>query len=515
VVDFRVLARRWGSWVAAPAGALLAVAFAPLGIFPLAVACPAILFLLWEQTSPRTAAWRGFLFTAGLFLAGTYWIYHSVHTIGGAPLWVTLFVIVAMIAILSSYTAGFGYAVQRWGARGGLLRWVVLLPAGWTLCEWLRSWVLSGFPWLALGYSQLDSAVGSYAPVIGVYGVSLVVAMTAGAIVAIALGAARTRIVAAVVFAALWIGGTLLWHKEWTTPHDRPLSVALVQGAVPQTLKWQPGTLERTEDLYLSLTRPYFGADIVVWPEVAIPAVEADIRDFLTGVRLEASMAGSSLVIGMLRVDPETDDYYNGIGAWTSQDPRREQWYYKRRLVPFGEYFPVPKFVRNWMRLMSLPNSDFASGSETQAPLEVAGQVLAPTICYEDSYGAEQLPFVRRSSLLVNVSNDAWFGDSTAPHQHLDISRMRALESGRAMLRATNDGVTALIEHDGGLIATLPQFKPGVLTGRLQPRTGFTPYTHVGNTPVLILVALGLLAGFVAPFRWRTAPDLDSREARA
>jgi apolipoprotein N-acyltransferase len=488
--------------VAAPAGALLAAAFAPLGIFPLSILCPAILFLLWEQTSPRTAAWRGFLFTGGLFLAGTYWIYHSVHTVGGAPLSVTLFVIIAMVAILSSYTAALGYGVQRWGPRGGLVRWVVLLPAGWTLCEWLRGWVLSGFPWLALGYSQLDSTVRGYAPVIGVYGISFIVAITAGAVVAILLGTLRTRIAAGVLIAALWIGGAVLWRQEWTTPRDRPVTVALVQGAVPQTLKWQPGILERTEDLYLSLTRPYFGADIVVWPEVAIPAVEADLREFLAGVRLEAAMAGSALVIGMLRVDPGTDDYYNGIGAWTPQEPRREQWYYKRRLVPFGEYFPVPKFVRNWMRLMSLPNSDFAAGSDTQAPLEVAGQILAPTICYEDSYGVEQLPLVRRSSLLVNVSNDAWFGDSTAPHQHLDISRMRALESGRALLRATNDGVTALIEHDGRLIATLPQFKPGVLAGRLQPRAGLTPYTRVGNMPVLILIALGLVAGFAAPHRW-------------
>jgi apolipoprotein N-acyltransferase len=514
VTDFSAFSGRWGSWIAAPAGALLAAAFAPLGILPLSILCPAVLFLLWEQASPRTAAWRGFLFTAGLFLAGTYWIYHSVHTVGGAPLWVTLFVILAMVAILSSYTAALGYATQRFGPASGLLRWLVLLPAGWTFCEWLRGWVLSGFPWLALGYSQLESPVRGYAPVIGVYGISLLVAMTAGGVVALVLGTWRARLAATAVVAAIWIGGAVLGAREWTTPRDRPVSVALVQGAVPQTLKWQEGTLERTEDLYLSLSRPYFGADIVVWPEVAIPAVEADLREFLAGVRLEAGMAGSALVIGMLRVDPATGDYYNGIGAWTPQEPRREQWYYKRRLVPFGEYFPVPKFVRNWMRLMSLPNSDFAAGSDAQAPLEVAGQVLAPTICYEDSYGVEQLALVRRSSLLVNVSNDAWFGDSTAPHQHLDISRMRALESGRAMLRATNDGVTALIGHDGQLIATLPQFKPGVLAGRLQPRSGLTPYTRVGNAPVLVLVALGLLAGFAAPHRW-PARRTRSHEASA
>jgi apolipoprotein N-acyltransferase len=497
VADLRVPTARWADWIALPLGALLAAAFAPLDLYALAVFGPAVLFLLWQRTTPRKAARRGFLFTAGLFLAGTYWIYHSVHTVGGAPLWVTLFLIVAMVAILASYTAALGYAVQRWGPTGGAVRWLALLPAGWTLCEWLRGWVLSGFPWLALGYSQLDSPLAGYAPVVGVYGVSLVAAVTGGAIVTLLLGDRRTRVLAGCAIAALWAGGWLLSRPQWTEPSGPPVSVALVQGAVPQTLKWQPGTLERTQELYLSLTRPHLGADIVVWPEVAIPAPVATIRDFLDRVRSEAAAAGSSFVTGALRVDPASNEYYNAIGAWGPA----EQWYHKRRLVPFGEYFPVPSFVRNWMRLMSLPNSDFASGSSDQLPLEVAGQALAPTICYEDAYGVEQLGLVRRSSLLVNVSNDAWFGDSTAPHQHLDISRMRALESGRAMLRGTNDGITALIDHDGRVMARLPQFQPGVLTGSLEPRTGLTPYVRLGNYPVLALILVGLVLGFALPRR--------------
>jgi len=303
------------------------------------------------------------------------------------------------------------------------------------------------------------------------------------------------RIGALLIIAALWVGGAVLWRHDWTTPQAAPVSVALVQGAVPQTLKWQAGTLERTEALYLALTRPHFGADIVVWPEVSIPAVEADVRDFIVGVRLEAAMQGSALVMGLLRVDPQTDDYYNAINAWTPREPAREQWYFKRRLVPFGEYFPVPAFVRNWMRLMSLPNSDFAAGSDTQAPLAVAGQTLAPTICYEDAYGTDQRRIVRDSTILVNVSNDAWFGDSTAPHQHLDISRMRAIEAARPTLRVTNDGITALIGHDGRVLDKLPQFQPGVLTGSVTPRTGLTPYLRLGNLPVLALALAGIAAG--------------------
>ncbi len=193
-----------------------------------------------------------------------------------------------------------------------------------------------------------------------------------------------------------------------------------------------------------------------------------------------------------MRREPGTGSFYNAIVAYSPA----EQWYYKRRLVPFGEFFPVPAMVREWMRLMNLPYSDFESGPESPPPLAAGGETLAPTICYEDAYGVEQIDTVRRSTLLVNVTNDAWFGDSSAPHQHLDISRMRSLETGRPMLRATNDGVTALIAYDGALLGELPQFKPGVLTGTVVPRIGLTPYVRFGNWPVLALLYLGFAAGF-------------------
>jgi apolipoprotein N-acyltransferase len=246
--------------------------------------------------------------------------------------------------------------------------------------------------------------------------------------------------------------------------------------------------------LYARLTAPYLGADIVVWPEAALPALERDLRDYLDELNRAARMRGSDVVMGLLRVDPRDGEYYNAMAAFASQ----EQWYYKRQLVPFGEFFPVPAAVREWMKLMNLPYSDFEAGPHDQAPLVAGGEFLAPTICYEDAYASEQLTLARRATLLVNVTNDAWFGDSTAPHQHLDISRMRSLETGRPMLRATNDGVTALIAYDGTVTGRLPQFEPGVLTGEVEPRVGLTPYVRVGNAPVVVLAFAGLVAGFVA-----------------
>lgn len=482
---------RRGGWIAMPAGILLAAAFAPTGLAPLAVVCPALLFLLWQDVRPRVAAWRGFLFTGGTFLAGTYWLYHSIHLVGQAPVWIAVFLMLGLVAIMGSYTAALGYVAARWGARSGALRWLVMLPAGWVLVEWFRGWFLSGFPWLALGYSQLETGLRGLAPVAGVYGVSLATAFAAGALVTLLLGGRIARLVSLALLAAVWLAGTALARVEWTEPRGTRVSVALVQGAVPQSMKWEAGQRERTLELYAGLTTPHLGSDIVVWPEVALPGLERDLRGFLDAMHRAARARGTDLVSGLLRKDEQTGAYYNAMAAFSST----EQWYYKRRLVPFGEFFPVPAAVREWLRLMNLPYSDFESGPHDPPPLLAGGERLAPTICYEDAYGSEQLPIARDSTLLVNVTNDAWFGDSTAPHQHLDISRMRALETGRPMLRAANDGVTALIAHDGTLLGQLPQFEPGVLAGMVEPRVGLTPYVRSGNVPVIALSLLGLAAG--------------------
>jgi apolipoprotein N-acyltransferase len=498
-----VVARR-GRWVALASGLALAAAFAPADLAVLSIACPALLILLWQDIAPREAAWRGGLFTGGTFLAGTYWLYHSVHEIGHAPLPVAILLMLGLVAIMSAYSAALGWLVARYTPRAGPVRWMLLVPAGWMLVEWLRGWLLSGFPWLSLGYAHLDTPLRGYAPLLGVYGVGLAAAVSAGAVITLFLGNRASRLVAMSALVLIWGAGAALTRVEWTEPRDSALSVALVQGAVPQTMKWEAGQRERTERLYLGLSRPHFGVDLVVWPEASIPALAADLGDFLATVRTEASAAGTALIMGLLRNDPETDAYYNAMVAWNPEQPGTEQWYAKRRLVPFGEFFPVPAAVRSWLKLMSLPYSDFERGSDRQNALAVAGERLAPTICYEDAYGTDQRRIVRDSTVLVNVSNDAWFGDSTAPHQHLDISRMRAIESARPTLRATNDGITALIGHDGRVLDELPQFQPGVLTGSVTPRTGLTPYLRLGNLPVLALALAGIAAGVLIGRRTAT-----------
>ncbi len=278
-----------------------------------------------------------------------------------------------------------------------------------------------------------------------------------------------------------------------------PLTVSLVQGAISQDLKWQKDNRDATFELYRELTRQALGSRIVVWPEAALPALAHEIEDFLKERYREARAKGSDLIVGTLRYDFERKQYRNSILAMSEE----LTWYDKRRLVPFGEFFPVPDVVRSWMRLMSLPYVDMTAGQDEQPPLRAGGQTLGATICYEDAYGSQQLAVLKQATLLVNVSNDAWFGDSTAPHQHLEIARMRALEGGRAMLRATNDGITVVIGPDGRVRERIEQFKPGVLKAVVEPRRGLTPYASVGNVPAIGLCFFGLLIGLLAT---RTVP---------
>jgi apolipoprotein N-acyltransferase len=489
------VARR-GGWVAAAAGLALPLAFAPFDLYPLAVLCTATLFLSWEGVTPRVAARRGFLFGAGAFLTGTYWIYISVRFFGEAPLFVALPLMLGLVAVMGLYFALLGFAATRWLRAPGLLRWLLAWPAAWVLVEWLRGWVLSGFPWLSLGYSQIDGPLAGLAPVLGVYGVSWAVAISAGAVTAMICDGRRRRGAAVLVLAAVWAGSAALDTVRWTLPAGEPLRASLLQGAVEQQVKWNPEQLAPTLALYRRLTRAHWDSDLIVWPEAAIPTLAQRVDGYLRALHEEARRHGTSIVLGIPLYDPDADQYHNAVLVMD----QTLQVYAKRHLVPFGEYFPVPDAVRSWMRLHNLPYTDFAPGDADPAPYRVAGEKIALSICYEDAYGTEQLGYLPAATLIVNVSNDAWFGDSIAPHQHLQIARMRAREAGRFQLRATNTGVSAIIAPDGTLVQTSPQFAPHVLTADVQPHTGSTPYMTLGNRAVIIAVLMALAAGKMGTF---------------
>ena len=472
------------------AGAMLACAFAPLQWWPLAILCPAILMYLWEGATAREAAWLGFCFNAGTFIAGTYWLYVSIHIFGEAPVYIAGALMVALAGIMALYHAALGYVVARWLPQRGALRWMVVVPAAWMLIEWWRGWFLSGFSWLSLGYSQTDTWLSRFAPITGVYGISAILLVCAGALTALVLGTKQVRIAAAVVFVVPWIAGPALGSVEWTHESGPPVTVAVVQGAIPQDQKWLDSNKQTTLDLYQRLTETTLGTRLIVWPESAPPVAVNEIVDYITNIYREARSHHSALVTGVVRfADDETG--YNSILALDD----KLSWYNKDHLVPFAEFFPVPSFIRSWLRLHSLPYSDFTRGGDNQPPLPAAGLNLGATICYEDAYGSSMIKVLPQADALVNVTNDAWFGHSTARHQHFQIARMRAAEAGRYLVRAANDGISAVIGPHGEVVARAPEFTPFVLKSAVTPRRGLTPYAHVGNWPIVSLAIVALAIG--------------------
>jgi apolipoprotein N-acyltransferase len=359
----------------------------------------------------------------------------------------------------------------------------LLLAGLWALTEWLRGWLFTGFPWLALGYSQTPpSPLAGYAAVLGVYGIGFLVALMAAL-----LAADWRRKTVWLGIIAMLGGGALLRGMDWTQPSGEPLTVSLLQGNVAQGLKWAPERLSLSVDTYTRLARDNPAA-LTVLPETAIPL----FFDQIPRETLQTLAQHGDVLIGAAARHRE-GGYVNGAIAITQEGVAS---YAKRHLVPFGEYVP-PGF--SWFfDLVRIPMSNFSAGPTVQAPLPIAGQSIAPNICYEDLFGEEILASLPAATLLINLSNTAWFGDSLAQPQHLQIARMRAMETGRMMLRATNTGITAAIAPDGRVLGQLPPFTAGALRVEAQGFSGLTPYARWGNA-LALLVALAS----VFPAAWR------------
>jgi len=473
-------------------GALSVLAFAPFDLFLVPLLTLALLFRLWLDLSPRRAFFIGWLFGCGFMVFGVYWIRISIDQFGnvGTPLAIAAALLFALFIALY-----FGLAGWLGRALGGSrrLQLLLVLPAVWGLVEWLRGWLLTGFPWLAMGYSQIDSPLAGYLPLLGVYGGGWLVALSAGLLVLLVTEAPQ-RWRWAAVGVVLWIGGDLLQQQQWTRPLGERLKVSLVQPSIPQALKWKPEIRLSTLRKYAELSRTRWGDDLVIWPETAVPDYLFRVKeDFLLPLADEAESHGTHLMLGVPIVNLETGRYYNA--AWVAGEPGDA--YFKRHLVPFGEFLPLESLLEPLLSFMEIPMSDFAVGTQPRPLVEVDGTPVGVSICYEDAFGEEVIQALPDAAYLVNLSNDAWFGDSLAPHQHLQIARMRALETGRPLLRATNTGISALIGPRGEILAATPAFEEVVLSGTIQPRAGATPFVHTGNALVvgLMLAALGL--GFV------------------
>ncbi|HXF66871.1 MAG TPA: apolipoprotein N-acyltransferase [Burkholderiales bacterium] len=501
-------------------GALSVAGFAPLRLFPLPLLALAALVLLWERApGARAAGLAGLAFGLGLFLAGVSWVYVSLHDYGSMPASLAAAATLLFCLYLALFPAAVGWLSRALPLRCAA-RCALLVPALWTLAEWTRGWLFTGFPWLALGYSQIpESPLAGYAPVAGIHGVTLAAAATAGLLAVLwrratgegegagagdaggggARGTALRLAPPALCLLALWLGGLWLAQVEWTRPAGAPFAASLVQGNVAQEMKWREERVQQTLEAYRTLVQSSSGR-LIVLPETALPLFLDQVpRDYLAALAARARANGGDILIGVPERLPGGDYYNSMISLGTAPS----QSYRKSHLVPFGEFIPLRPLLAGIVSVLAIPLQDFARGGAEQRPLAVAGERVAVNICYEDAFGEEIIRQLPEATLLVNASNVAWFGRSIAPAQHLQISQARALETGRYLLRATNTGVTAVIDPRGVVVARAPEFTAAIVTHPVRGYRGATPYVRWGNAAALALCALllGIAAGLRAAER--------------
>jgi apolipoprotein N-acyltransferase len=478
------------SLVAATAGGLAVLSFAPFGLFPLAVLALAVLYEVLTRRPAQGGFWVGWAFGIGLMGFGVFWIRISLNefgNMGGLLAYALTFLFILGMAL---YYGLVGWLVARLAGRAPHADPLLLFPALWVLGEWLRGWLFTGFPWLAFGYSQVDSPLVGLAPVVGVYGVSLAVAVSGGLLWGAARWPGRARVAALAGVGGLWLVGGGLTHVDWTRPQGEPFRATVVQANIQQTVKWDPESRIPTLRAYVELTRANWGSDIIVWPETAVPDFLSRVQKvFIDPLAAEARESKTELVVGIPVIDTTDRTYYNGlVSLGTVQDVYR-----KRHLVPFGEFMPFKAWLGPLVDAFEIPMSDFSPGRAARPLLRVGSHLAGVSICYEDAFPAEVAEALPDAAFFINVSNDAWFGDSLAPHQHLEIARMRSIENERWTLRATNTGISGIVDHKGRIVGEVPAFQRGVFTAEVQPRAGATPFDRIGNW-LAIGIALAMLA---------------------
>ena len=503
--------------LASAAGAATVLSFAPFHFWPIAVITLAILFSLWQRaTTARRAFAIGFMWALGLFLTGVSWLYVSLHVYGNMPAVLAGASIFIFCVYLSLFLAIAGWAQAKFSGSFNLsspVKLLLLMPASFVAAEVIRAWFVSGFPWLTIGYSQTPSAnlitpLAGFAPVFGAFGISALLAFSAAVIVFLSpqlsnnaksakptVSRFQRRFLIAGTL-SIWVTGVLLMSYQWSSPVGSPMAVSLIQGNVGQHLKFRSDQLQPTIDNYLELVERSRG-QLIVLPETALPLWLDDVP-LAVQQRLanKANANNGNIVLGIAYQQLPTPlasmKIYNGAVS-LGRDP--SQRFAKQHLVAFGEF--IPPFFSWVYRWLDMPLSGFTPGSKTQAPMRLSGQLVAINICYEDAFGREIARALPEATLLVNISNMAWFGRTLAADQHAQFSQMRALETSRWMLRATNTGVTAAIDEKGNIVAALPQFTRGVLEATAVPREGITPYVMWRDWPVCLWLLGVLVFAFV------------------
>jgi len=485
---------RWLLWLLPLiSGILLTLSFAPIDQHWLGIICPLILSGCWQHATPRKAFLMGLIFGGAFFGTSVSWVFVSIHSFGGTNVFVAGLVTLLFILVLALFPAINGWLVRRFYPISAPVTLLLAYPACWVLIEWIRSWIFTGFPWVLLGYSQMHWPLAGWATLGSVYLVSFVTAMCASTLLILIQNTGRWRWAALCIFVALQLIGSWAYAHHWTHSIGKRTTVSLLQGNIQQSLKWNPDFLQHSVNVYTALTEQHWNSQLIIWPESALPTYPQYAQNYLGDLSAIALQHHTSILIGAPLMNNVTKRYYNGaivVGEGHGS-------YRKRHLVPFGEYIPLSWVVGKFFQFMNIPMSSFSPGKAQQALLMMNGLSVSPFICYEIAFPMEVRRFLQQANLIVVISDDAWFGDSLGPLQQQQMSEMRALETGRYVVNATNNGVTSIVGPDGREIDRAPQFQRTSLTGAVYPMAGKTPWLMIGWWPWLALfIAILILVGW-------------------
>lgn len=467
------------------AGALLPLAFAPCNFYILAFICPFLWLITLRDSTIKRSVWRGWLFGLGFFGIGVSWLYISIHTYGNTSIIIASSLTLLWIAGLALFFALQAFCFTYFFAKRHWLSLTVGFASCWTLIEILRSWILTGFPWLLLGNSQISTSLHGYAPIISVYGISFIVACTSGLFLNLWLTRKRF-IYSSISILLIFLIGAILVHVQWTKPINKPITISLVQGNIPQSVKWDPENLSVSLNRYKKLAEKNFRSRLIVFPEGAIPDLLANQLPFVTKLSKEAKAHNSAIITGIILSNRQTGQFFNGIITVG----KAQGFYLKQHLVPFGEYVPWQHLLRGIIGFFNLPMSNLSPGPKHQPLIHIDQTQIASFLCYEIAYLNLALDRLPQAEVLMTLSDDSWFGDSWASAQQLQIAQMRSLESGREQIIVGNSGFTATINTQGRIVKQVPRNKVLVLHDKIQPMQGCTPLVYLSWRIEFILLLL-------------------------
>ncbi len=457
-----------GHLIALFAGVLLTLSLAPFHHPTLAFISAALLLIVWSQCSPKVAALRGLFYGIGSFGTGVHWVYVAIHQYGHAEFIFALLLTGLFIVVLSLYPCAQGYVLNRFFPRPSATKFFIAYPASWVVADLLRGWVFTGFPWLYLGYSQMDFLLKYFAPFGSVFLITFITVFGGAVLISPYFLKRYQWISAMLILLVLFVGGYALSLQKISLQNGVPLNISIVQGNIPQQEKWDAQKIIQTIDKYQHLSETLWSSELIIWPEAAMPVFQTSAKLIIDELNKKAIDHNSHLIFGIPL--KEDEQYFNGLMLIGKQHGT----YKKQHLVPFGEYTPFEPLSSWVMNKLDIPMSDATPGPKNQKLLEVKGVKIASFICYEIIF-----PFLVRTSsaeanLLLVISDDSWYADSVAKYQHLQMAQMRALETHRYIIFSTNTGVTAIIKPDGEIQDKLQEDTTGTLSSTVFGLSGKT-----------------------------------------